>query len=653
MDFENKLSCESAGTLTKADIMNFITDIKEEFAVLDNKIADVCTVYNPAVSIRELQELIEELPSAIKDENKPELKVIEQNIQLLSDKLVEQINSYEAGILKNIAEIKNDTGVTETLQSSLFDAVNSAGLEAEERLNEKFKTIEKTTQGFGASLFDMNKDIREIIKTLSEDEALKQIRGDIEKIQTASTEAYDKVAAAVENAGLDAGLIDRSLVEINDKLTGLELEFKTLSDQNAQKIIDTLEGLDLDGLKTVTSELADYKSYINNIVENLRGYVEDITLAVRKQAPAEEPESSNIELFRSECSAKLAGLEEKFNSYIETLKDANEDASGKIALSTNEIKDIKSELADIFEAVEGLNVNLGAKLLEIINSLSAAGAGAAPEQIDFGGIEEKFSQFLEDFKSQRTTQNTDTQIYDTIEEKISKITQEISLVNTDLTEALDTKSRKIAEELDLLKKDVCGFFDAGFNGIIKELKSMLMSGFTEDIIDELKVQINNVPGNSPMHIAPVIDAVSELKAYIKNSAGKIEEMNSKLDVLANNEEAQIYFGEINEQLGSLLSNEVELSEVLRVVHGKIDLLMLNNESDLSAKVEELKKLLKEQRQFLSQENFAELERISIRDTDRSNISINTSVFQTARNQNTLPAAVHLSSAVTSAHSVQT
>jgi hypothetical protein len=486
-DFENKLSYDSGGGLTKTDIINFVTDIKEEFSALDGKIADIYNTYNPTNTIKEIKNLITGLPTVLKDEQRPQLQIIEQNIQLLSDTLVGQLSDYEKGITKTISEIKSQVkefNNTEALQTSLFESMN----DIHQHNEKKFQNLEKITSGFGASLFDMDQDIRAVLKALEQTGGTEAIKQSTENISAAVEKAMEAVSAGIN---------------------GLKPEFEIIMDKNAQKVIDALEN--------------------NASIENLRQYIEGLGL-------------------------NMTGLEEKLTAYM-------------TADAGLEIQQIKTELEQLREYVAALDAGLGEKLAAIVHGMSV--------DINLGETEQKLNQLLEQANS--------SPCFDAIEEKISQIAQEVSLVNTDLAQVLEGKYKKLYEEFEPLKNDIRNFFDSGCNGIITELKSLLMSGFTEDIIDEMKVQVNNVLNNSPMSIGPVMEVVGEI--------------NTKLDVMAISDET--YFTEINDQLCTLLSNEHELSEVLRVVHGKIDLLMLNEEDDLAPQINEIKKLISEQRKILS------------------------------------------------------
>ncbi len=580
-NFENKLSFENAGTLTKVDIINFITDIKEEFSNLDGKIADIYTTFNPTDSIKEIKNLLTGLPAVLKDEQQPQLKIIEQNIQLLSDKLVAQLDDYEKGITNTVSEIKHHVKEftnTEDMQTSLFESMSEVYLHSEKKLEEKFKALEKTTQGFGASLFDMDQDLRSMLKAINESDnsdALKPLAKEIESIAAAvdavkesvtecvkglegSGAAYEKILGAIDANGLNA---DRDFAEISDKLGALETDLKSVLDKNAQAVIESFEGIDFGA---VTGALGEHKIFINNVIESMRKYVEDI---------AQKLDSNSV--------GQLAAVEKKLTDFIDAATNVNLESDARLAKSELELHQIKGELRKVLETIGELDGALTEKLAGIVHGMSV--------DINLGDTEAKLNALIEDVKN--LSGGAD------LEEKIGRISQEVSLVNTDLVQVLEGKYKKLYEEFEPLKKDIRNFFDSGCNGVITELKSMLMSGFTEDIIDEMKVQVNNVMSRSPMSITPVMEAVDALKLNIMRSADKIDDINSKLDLMAISDDT--YFSEIGDQLNTLLADEHELSEVLRVVHGKIDLLMLHDDGDLSFRIDEIKKLINDQRKLLT------------------------------------------------------
>ncbi|MDR1168724.1 MAG: hypothetical protein LBK53_07550 [Heliobacteriaceae bacterium] len=673
LDFENKLVSNGTDGLTKRELVDFIAHVRASFAQLDNNMETASITYtniaaNNFESIKEiisrLSEDLKQRSDSVQDKTSSGFRIIEKNIQLLGDTLAQQAENYKQNAERSIDEIK-------TLAAGLNDSANQAL--SEEKLAEKFENLENITRDFSSSLYEVKEDIQTLtadmklsddglkaeleniysvvhnllsslktgLNSITTEIAQNSAASIIESFNETSVQITETLNECAKNNQLRQALIEENLDEISEKLDDFQLNFKEIASSNAQKIIDSLAGIDLgaqfadfkdlpalaDGLRSVTTELVDYKSYVDNIIESLRGYVDDIASAMRKRSESGKADLTKIERFldenNAECSKSLSVLEEKLDDYVSVLEKTSAETDVKLADSLNEVRDIKAELAGLLEAVETLNIGLGGKLSEIIESISKINL---PQNAAEGlsCIEQKLDGFLEEFNRLRPEQSAEA--HDALEEEINAITQEICLVNTDLVQTLNDKYEEVCAQFSPLKEEIKAFFESGLNRLADEMKL----DTREDLADELMVRINSLS-----NVEQVVDAVCDLKNYIesmhKNSFDKISKsidklvsakasqdskldtINSKLDIMADTDGTDLCFEELNERFDEaglrleklnrrfdeLISNGGDVSSALRVLHGKIDLLSPDDTADLNVQIDGIRRLIVEQKQLFN------------------------------------------------------
>ena len=388
--------------------------------------------------------------------------------------------------------------------------------------------------------------LNEHFTTLSEQNAGNILSG----IETASA----KIDAVNENISSTFGgtfeNIQQTVSDIKDEtkqqLDSLNEHFTTLSEQNAGNI---LSGIHSNALK-IDMLGVDLSTELDNSFEMVRNYIKQTEDSQKENSQQFETLSASLTKLENEFSQNSekfkTAIEEQINSlsnYITVLQETAEKTSDsdKFDALTEKMLSVETALHDASDTFSDNLMMVQNKVLDYENSVNYLSEQTAKkldstldeisaikdeftkaaEKISNSGEEvsgittsliEKFQEITTADKDENQIQNTltimESQLeklqelltqnnldnFDNVDNKISDLRQEISLVKTDISEIITSKTDAVAGEFAPLKEALDNFVNTGFDNILENIKSQIelsYLNFSSDVNESLTENHDN------------------------------------------------------------------------------------------------------------------------------------------------------------------
>jgi DNA repair exonuclease SbcCD ATPase subunit len=494
-DFEKAF----AKIVTAEDFLNF----KTEFAEFIQKIIDNSNaLYDNSNTVKDItSDGFENLQHAMND--------LSVNIQYLRDisshkpaEVLDNINLYINNAVESLSS--NSKTNLETLKNK-FEEISS---QISDIKNEFIQKSDATDFNI-SSCFD-------------------NIKISLENLLT----AFNSIGET--NDGISA--IDEKITKLNELIAELSTAISLKQEELAHHI-DEVGETRFAQLKTVTENIDGLKTYIGDGIENLKNYISDFeTSANATKIEADEKvtqklldlESSFIQSSH-EYEHKLELLQGKITEFAHIVENSNSDTEGKIASSLEEIEIIKSELATLNDGLKSAKVSVDEKFGETVSIIDAgienivfnitnltdnivSGVSSSFKE-DISIVDEKFEKLfetLDEVKNQHTSNNTD--LIQDIENKISALKDELSLVNSDIANAVECKSEEIIRAFEPVKTGIEEFIGFDFEKILADLKSQIELTFMNFSVDINSEFVSNS------------QAISKLEQAFKETFNKLSDI---------------------------------------------------------------------------------------------------------------------------------
>ena len=468
---------------------------------------------------------IQQTVSDIKDETKQQLDSLNEHFTTLSEQ-------NAGNILSGI----------ETA-SAKIDAVNE---NISSTFGGTFDNIQQTVSDIKDETKQQLDSLNEHFTTLSEQNAGNILSG----IETASA----KIDAVNENISSTFGgtfdNIQQTVSDIKDEtkqqLDSLNEHFTTLSEQNAGNI---LSGIHSNALK-IDMLGVDLSTELDNSFEMVRNYIKQTEDSQKENSQQFETLSASLTKLENEFSQNSekfkTAIEEQINSlsnYITVLQETAEKTSDsdKFDALTEKMLSVETALHDASDTFSDNLMMVQNKVLDYENSVNYLSEQTAKkldstleeisaikdeftkaaEKISNSGEEvsgittsliEKFQEITTADKDENQIQNTltimESQLeklqelltqnnldnFDNVDNKISDLRQEISLVKTDISEIITSKTDAVAGEFAPLKEALDNFVNTGFDNILENIKSQIelsYLNFSSDVNESLTENHDN------------------------------------------------------------------------------------------------------------------------------------------------------------------
>ena len=468
---------------------------------------------------------IQQTVSDIKDETKQQLDSLNEHFTTISEQ-------NAGNILSGI----------ETA-SAKIDAVNE---NISSTFGGTFENIQQTVSDIKDETKQQFDSLNEHFTTISEQNAGNILSG----IETASA----KIDAVNENISSTFGgtfeNIQQTVSDIKDEtkqqLDSLNEHFTTLSEQNAGNI---LSGIHSNALK-IDMLGVDLSTELDNSFEMVRNYIKQTEDSQKENSQQFETLSASLTKLENEFSQNSekfkTAIEEQINSlsnYITVLQETAEKTSDsdKFDALTEKMLSVETALHDASDTFSDNLMMVQNKVLDYENSVNYLSEQTAKkldstleeisaikdeftkaaEKISNSGEEvsgittsliEKFQEITTADKDENQIQNTltimESQLeklqelltqnnldnFDNVDNKISDLRQEISLVKTDISEIITSKTDAVAGEFAPLKEALDNFVNTGFDNILENIKSQIelsYLNFSSDVNESLTENHDN------------------------------------------------------------------------------------------------------------------------------------------------------------------
>ncbi len=388
--------------------------------------------------------------------------------------------------------------------------------------------------------------------------------------------------------------------------------------------------------KDIASRCTSLEDYINSFtkdnLELLNSTIANIDLTVRSNL---EKTNSLIEQWQQNIDAIEEKITENRNSYQNSLtallEDVKNTLDAKIDSGNSELKDCLAVMLNNEDLMYTLE-SIGGDLSEKINDYKS--------HID---------ESSENIKNDISTMNK------TLSDKLDLVNLEVqntsaeelaSAINQQAQNIIDTV-RNLHEKVDILAMDdnseVCSDILDAVQNLHNKVDILAMSDNSDnvdeinDILEKITSTIKSLHdkidiiamADTPENIAEINDILQKLASTINSLHDKIDilamadnsEMQSELDEIydllleqkklieevSGRNQAEEVSEKINEKLSEVLINidkttdgTDKIAETLKILHEKVDILALTDDSDLRDEIDDIKNLIYEQRKLFEE-----------------------------------------------------
>lgn len=355
--------------------------------------------------------------------------------------------------------------------------------------------------------------------------------------------------------------------------------------------------------KDIASRCASLEDYINSFtkdnLELLNSTIANIDLTVRSNL---EKTNSLIEQWQQNIDAIEEKITENRNSYQNSLtailEDVKNTLDAKIDSGNSELKDCLAVMLNNEDLMYTLE-SIGGDLSEKINDYKS--------HID---------ESSENIKNDISTMNK------TLSDKLDMVKLEMqntsaeelaSAINQQAQNIIDTV-RNLHEKVDILAMDdnseICGDILDAVQNLHNKVDILAMSDNSDnvdeinDILEKITSTIKSL--HDKIDILAMADN-SEMQSEIDEIYDLLLEQKKLIEEVSGRNQAEEVSEKINEKLSEVLINidkttdgTDKIAETLKILHEKVDILALTDDSDLRDEIDDIKNLIYEQRKLFEE-----------------------------------------------------
>ena len=429
----------------------------------------------------QLQRYIPELKNLASNEEK--LAYIQEQATLGYQTAAKYTETY-GGRLEQIKNVAGD--LKETIGEGLLKGLFSVDNKSDEAINKINEALQKTN-----ALVKVNRVLRDMLKTIAEPFiSLFKLLGDGGDTADGFGKVIDGVAVSLKLSTLPVNLLFKAIKFLVEMVKNTINAFKNIKNLKFEDVFNIIKKSIADLISPITDLLgledqvnkffgvqqeqlkltAEEYEKLNVLSEN---YVENVRNAVKEQIKLNEQEKESI-LDKEKQEKALEAANKRYQSYLDAIRKANEEAKLSIKLGGGQLEARRKELEAIYSATKayvelnGYTENEIEQLKELrseINKLNAE-IESAPKLIN--------KQDVENIES------------------IADLTSEVSMNMRDITPAVNesadgfTKLEQIGAKLQNTFNDLFGATEP-----IEDWRDTFKESITE-VVDESMALYNTV-----------------------------------------------------------------------------------------------------------------------------------------------------------------
>lgn len=533
--------------------------------------------------------------------------------------------NVRTNLSNQISDLKNDIAVAvdrvETIKGEIAQTEKDYLSQIMTGIRESAGMISEFKENTASHLSEYLYAIKDALAAFSEDMRVSQenITSDV---LGKKAEEIKKLSEDIEN--LDESLklnLSEQLKSVEDKLVDCSEKHKFETIEKISEITDLINGL-LDSVKDVSGE--------------------NLNVLKEKLISLEAELKDNYSTYETNLNL----IQEKIGQYISSVEDISKNTNLKLENSFEEVVSLKDEVGAVREKLNSLNdiktetldeyfSNVVDKICEITSQIENYKSGmgenikiSMQENIDFvdkglGYI----STNLTDLKENQN--NSRKEILENLEEKISEIKTEFSLVKTDVVNVFTENGENLVKEFEGVKSALDKFSELDFEKFTDEMKNQIQLSYL-NLIAEIKDELSqgaDTYGKIEASYKDIVARVSGLETsvsdfteenfeLVKNVINKID-ANVSAVLEKNNEISENWKSTIEELNNQIRENQKEyehsLVNLLEQVEGTLDEKLLTSQKDLQEWISgilennEIVQILKDN----SQETFDRLEALKM------------------------------------------
>lgn len=559
----NKFEKDFSNIITKEDFSEFKSSFSEFIEkILDNssvlnlnsdanklrigEILEKLDSFNYSDDLKNISLSIDDIKNSFENNSKMNYENLSNELMMLSERFNERFDGLDVKNKNALFDIKNDIdnviSTFDDVKAELIQNSNANLLKISDAFQEIYEKTINLINGFDDKSDDdsncLEDSIAELsakfedfelslknISTIDSDSVISEIKDVTKQISDLRTEFLQteeanvtKLSDTLETASLKIDNIQDNLaLEVANSFSDLKDMFANLSNelndvqtknsdfyrQSNQYQAEKLEMIstDLKDIESAFSKMADsQKQHIENLMEDLRHYVEELNISAKSNGDYNEKVFSekllNLEnLFSSSVSdydEKLDILQTKLGEYIKSVETISSDTDVKIDNSIAEISAVKLELTSLADTLKSNFDTSDGRLVQMMSLLEAGIKSVSDTISELGSsvknnssvddnlkdylasVDEKFENLLSLADVLKTdSDNSKQEILNNLEEKINLLKQELNLVNTDIIDIFNNRAEDLINRFIPLQAEIEKFASLDFCDTITNIKEQL------------------------------------------------------------------------------------------------------------------------------------------------------------------------------------
>ncbi len=580
-DFKNTF--EDNFKMNYQNIINHISDFKselnsaiveqndtnsEKYSAISVLLSDLCNQiqilkdFSDAKSTDLLNEISTKLETAFES-----VKDGVNNINTLN---INDIKNTISDISSELLQLKDE--ISQRQDTHIFAV--SAGFdnvkEMFENLSASFENLNNMFESTSNANFEnLTNSIHEVLAKTDE---LKTLLSDFAIESNEKTfSAVNEILAKLDSFS-DSDHLSSSFNETKELISSEISKIQTAQDLYNQQLKETDE-LQTAKIENITENIANLDTRITEIAQGIKDYISELNNAGVSDEISQKLNDfgTTIEQNTNEYVDKIENLQNKLTEFVQIVENSSADTEGKIAISLEEISDVKEHLINLDKFLSDTSSN--GKSEEIL-SLLKDGIGNIIQDIDSSNlslkngfdetfknnliiIEDKLGVLADSIQDIKSSEENN-EILNNINERITTLKDEFGLINTDISTALQGKADEILKAFTDVKESLDTFSEVGFGMMIHELKSNLQSSFDNFTtnIDEKLDEKSKIVENTEQLYKNILEKTEAIEEYLSNN---IQNSIELLNIAVQNCSAQIKL-ELEKNITEFVSDLKEFSK---------------------------------------------------------------------------------------------
>ena len=588
---------EETGAKIDSSLDEFI-DIKNEISKIYKQVSSVKDENSTALSghLTDILDKLNEITGAITDSGND-----------ISSGIKDVVQENSALIDKSLNYITISLDEIKTKQADTYDLYG-------ENLSDKLSSIKQ-------ELELVNTDVLNAVNTKSEDlvkefEPLKDAVGKFLEFDFNFVISEIKNQVELSYLNLLSELKD-NLIENHDSYIKIENTYKDIVSRCAS-LEDYINSFTKDNLELINTTIANIDLTVRSTLEKTNSLAEQW--------------HKDFEAFDEQITQNNNLQELSLTTTLESIKNTLDE---KISAGNEELKECLAVMLnndDVMLALESLGGDVSDKIEEYKSSVESSDRDLK-ETItglnnDISGRLDNIKQDLQNNAAQELAENINSQIKE-VTDVLKTLHEKVDILamsdNSEISEDVNTSAAKILDAVEELHKkvDVLALSDTNDDddkisdtiaGIADEIKSLhskvdvLAMSDNSEVNEEISDNIAGIADeikslHSKVDVLAMSDN-SDLQAGLDDIHGAVLEQNRLLEQANNRNNTEEITEKVDEKLTELFNcidknnDETDkVSEMLKVLHEKVDILAMSDDTDIRDEIEDIKQLILEQRKL--------------------------------------------------------